>query len=126
MIPLSDRERADYEHDRLGNQREWLFNVAWGADPVAGVRAMFDGGMLRSTGRITHEGRSVLRLVGEEPGTEENGSPGAPIAYEYLVDPTSFAPVRARQTTTVDRLSGGRLVLGVGIGDPEGDPGANY
>lgn len=101
VIPLSDGERAEYEYDRLGTQREWLFNVAWGADPVAGVRAMLDGGMLRSAGRITHEGRSVLRLVGEEPGTEENGSPGGPIAYEYLVDPRSFAPVRARETKTV-------------------------
>lgn len=101
VIPLSDAQRAEYENDRLGTQREWLVNVAWGADPVAGVRAMFDGGMLRSTGRITHEGRSVLRLVGEVPGTEQNGSPGGPITYEYLVDPTSFAPVRALETKTV-------------------------
>ncbi len=101
VLPASESERAEYEDSRLGHQREWLVNVAWGADPVAGVRTMLDGGMLRSTGRITHEGRSVLRLVGEEPGTEQNGSPGGPIAYEYLVEPYTFAPVRASQTTTV-------------------------
>lgn len=101
VLSLSDRERAEYENDRLGSQREWLFNVAWGADPIAGVRAMLDGGMLRSAGRITHEGRSVLRLVGQEPGTEQNGSPGGPIEYEYLVEPHMFAPVRASQTMTV-------------------------
>lgn len=101
VFPASPRERAEYEQSRLGNQREWLVNVAWGADPVAAVRTMLDGGMLRSAGRVTHEGRSVLRLIGEEPGTEQNGSPGGPIAYEYLVEPHTFAPVRASQTNTL-------------------------
>lgn len=101
VITLSNEERTAYESSRLESQRTWLNNVAWGADPVAGVRAMLDGGMLRSAGRITHEGRAVLRLTGEEPGTEENGSPGGPIEYEYLVEPNSFAPVRVLETKTM-------------------------
>ncbi len=99
-FPLSDRQRAEYEHGRLGNQRDWVDNVVWGADPIAGIRGMLDGGMLESAGRTTFEGHSMLRLVGSEPGTEENGSPAGPIEYEYLVHPSTFAPVRVSTTLT--------------------------
>lgn len=98
---LSATQRAEYERSRLGVQRDWLFNVSWSADPIGGVHAMLDGGMLRSAGNTTFEGRTVLRLVGEEPGTEQNGSPGGPIEYEYLVDPWTYEPVRASGTYTV-------------------------
>jgi hypothetical protein len=100
VIELSNAQRAEYEDSRLGVQRDWLFNVSWSADPIGGVRTMLDGGMLHSAGQTTFEGRTVLRLLGEEPGTEQNGSPGGPIEYEYLVDAWTFEPVRASGTYT--------------------------
>lgn len=97
---LSDEERSWFETTRLTSQRRWMINVTIGADPIGGIRAMLDGGMLRNAGTTEVDGRRVLRLLGEEPGTEENDSPGAPIAYEYLVDPHSLAPVRVSSTMT--------------------------
>lgn len=100
-VQLSDADREEYQQSRLDSQRRWMHNATWTADPIGGIRTMLDSGMLASAGRTTLEGRSVLRLVGEEPGTAQNRSPGGPIRYEYLVDPTSFAPVRVSSTSTV-------------------------
>jgi hypothetical protein len=100
VVRLSDDEWESYQYERLGRARVWMHNTAATADPIGGIRTMFDNQMLRSTGRTVFEGRSVLRLVGEEPGTPQNQSPGGPIRYEYLVDPRSFAPVRVSGTFT--------------------------
>ncbi len=97
---LSDAEWEEYVFWRTGTQRRWEHNATWTADPIGGIRTMFENGMLESTGRTVFEGRSVLRLIGQEPGTEANRSPGGPIQYEYLVDPHSFAPVRVSTTRT--------------------------
>lgn len=66
----------------------WFHNATWTADPIGGIRTMLDNEMLESAGPTTFEARSVLRLVGEEPGTVQNGSPGGPVLHEYLVNPS--------------------------------------
>lgn len=86
---------------RRPRQRVWFHNATWTADPIGGIRTMLDNEMLESAGPTTFEARSVLRLVGEEPGTVQNGSPGGPVLHEYLVNPSSFAPVRVSSLSTV-------------------------
>lgn len=91
-------ERAGYEQDRGRADRSWLQNATFSSDPVAGIRRLLGSGRLRDDGRERVGGRLVHRLVGTEPGTVANGSAGGAIAYEYLVDDRSFAPVRVTVT----------------------------
>lgn len=63
-------------------------------DPVAAIQALLASGKLHEDGRTERDGRSLVRLVGSDAGTPEDGSNiGAPGAYEYLVDAKTFAPV---------------------------------
>jgi hypothetical protein len=83
-----------------------------GPDPVAGVRALLAGGELTTAGEQTLDGRRVLRLVGEEPhyGKEAEGSGATKV--EYLVDASTFVPVRITyDDVIVDR---GRTVGSIG------------
>lgn len=99
---LDAAERAGYEREWADEDRSWLQRITASGDPVAIVRALLAGRYLREAGRSSFEGRPVRRLVGAEPAGTEKGSQDGPTAYEYLVDATTFAPVRV---TTVRTLS---------------------
>lgn len=98
---LGAAERAGYEREWAGEDRSWLQRTTASGDPVAIVRALLDGRDLREAGRSTFEGRPVRRLVGAEPAGTEIGSQDGPTTYEYLVDATTFAPVRVTTTRTL-------------------------
>lgn len=98
---LDATERAGYERDRLRADRSWLQNVTFSVDPVAGIRSLLAEDRLRDGGTTTVAGRDVRRLVGEVPAEAEGGSPRGTIAYEYLVDADTFAPVRVTTTRTL-------------------------
>jgi len=76
-------------------------NSAWtrlaggplGADPVARLHAMLEGGQLHDAGSGTVDGHTVLRLVGQELSPPLR-SAHSPWPVEYDVDPETYAPVR--------------------------------
>lgn len=98
---LGAAERAGYEEEWARERRSWLQRVTASGDPVAVVRALLDGRHLRDGGQTTFEGRPVRRLVGAEPAGAESGAQDGPTAYEYLVDATTFAPVRVTASRTL-------------------------
>lgn len=66
-------------------------------------------------GAVTHDVWVTLGLVARATTRLTLGTLVTPL-------PARHAPTVALQARTVHRLSGGRLVLGVGSGDPAGDP----
>lgn len=64
-----------------------------GAEPVARLHAMLEGGQLHDAGSGTVNGHTVLRLVGQELSPPLR-SAHPPWPVEYDVDPETYAPVR--------------------------------
>lgn len=94
-------EHAGYEQEWVRENRSWVHGVTATGDPVAVIRGLLDDGHLRDGGRTWLNGRAVRRLVGAEPAGAQIGVQNGPTAYEYLVDATTFAPVRVTTTRTL-------------------------
>ena len=73
-----------------------------GPDPVAGIRELLASGDLKAAGETTLDGRRVLRLVAQEPQRNTTAKDLSPATIEYLVDASTYVPVRITQDDRVE------------------------
>jgi hypothetical protein len=77
-------------------------DTGFAGDPVDTIQSLLAAGTLRPAGQEVLDGRSVLRLVGSTTTNATADGSAAPISYEYLVDPNTYAPV---QITSTEQLA---------------------
>jgi hypothetical protein len=78
-----------------------------GTDPIATLRSMLAHGRLRDAGPATIGGRAVRRLLGTR--TRALGKQRFTGTVEYDIDPTTFAPVRAKLQPPFPLLGANRI-----------------